>query len=82
MALVHKMATCAFFCGFDVKKVTATMSSPSSMVVVWWKRRWLEVLFFLFFFFLSFLWCFWFSSLELTINNKTMVFFFVEGYNG
>jgi hypothetical protein len=28
-----KMATCAFFGGFDVKKVTIAMSLPSSMVV-------------------------------------------------
>jgi hypothetical protein len=28
------MAACAFFNGFVAKKVTTTMSSPSSMVVV------------------------------------------------
>jgi hypothetical protein len=28
-----KMATCAFFGGFVVKRVTTTMSSPTSMVV-------------------------------------------------
>jgi hypothetical protein len=26
------------FCGFGAKKVTAVMSSPSSMVVVLWRR--------------------------------------------
>jgi len=29
-----------------------------------------------------FLWSFWFNSLELTINNEMVVFFYVEGYNG
>jgi len=33
-------------------------------------------------FFLFFLWCFWFGSLELTINNEMVVLFFVEGWNG
>jgi hypothetical protein len=28
------------------------------------------------------LWCFCFSSLELTINNEMLVLFFVEGWNG
>jgi hypothetical protein len=32
--------------------------------------------------FFLFFWSFWFSSLKLTINNETMVFFYVEGYNG
>ncbi len=36
--------------------------------------------FILFFFFL--LWCFWFSSLKLKINNEMMVFFNVETCNG
>jgi hypothetical protein len=34
------------------------------------------------FFSFFFLWSFWFSSLELTINNEMLVFFNVEGYNG
>jgi len=33
-------------------------------------------------FFLFFLWCFWFGSLELTINNEMVVIIFVEGWNG
>jgi hypothetical protein len=28
------------------------------------------------------LWCFWFGSLELTINNEMVVIIFVEGWNG
>jgi hypothetical protein len=43
--------------------VKAAMSSPSSMVVVLWKNH--------LFFFRSF----WFSSLELTINNEMVVYF-------
>jgi hypothetical protein len=35
-----------------------------------------------FFSFFLFIWSFWFSSLKLTINNETMVFFYVESYNG
>jgi len=55
----------------------ATMLSPSSMVVVLWRMRWLEAVFsFLF------LWCFWFGSLELTINNEIVVLLFVEGWTG
>jgi hypothetical protein len=41
----NKMATCIYFCGFAAKKVTSTMSSPSSMVVVLWRRQWLEAFF-------------------------------------
>jgi hypothetical protein len=33
MALLHKMVACVFLCGSVAKKVTATMSSLSSMVV-------------------------------------------------
>jgi hypothetical protein len=40
----------------------------------------LVVFSFLCFFF--FLWCFSFSSLELTIDNEMVVLFFVEGWNG
>ncbi len=32
--------------------------------------------------FFLFLWSFWSSSLELTINNQMVVFFYVEGCNG
>jgi hypothetical protein len=31
--------------------------------------------------FFFFGWCFWFSSLELKINNETVVLFSVEGWN-
>ncbi len=72
------MAACAFY-GFVVKNVTTTMSSPSSMVMVLWKKRWLEAIFSPFFFFG---WCFWFSSLELKINNEMVVLFSIEGWNG
>jgi len=43
MALLQKKATTiviAFFNGFVMKRVTATMSLPSSMVVLLWKRQW------------------------------------------
>jgi len=50
MALLHKMAACAF-CGFAMKKVMVAMLSPSSMVVVWWRRRWIEAIFSPFFVF-------------------------------
>jgi hypothetical protein len=76
MALLQQNGGMRLFCGFATKKVTATMSSLSSIVVLW-RRQWLEVIFcFLF------LWCFWFSSLELKINNEMVVLFFVEGWNG
>jgi hypothetical protein len=56
--------------------VMATMLSPFSMVVVLWRNC-------LFSFFLFLLiWFFWFSSLELTINNEMVVFCNVEGCNG
>jgi len=77
MALLQQNGGLRIFCVFAMKKVMATMSSPSSMVVVLWRRRWLEVVFSFFF-----LWCFWFGSLELTINNEMVVLFFVEGWNG
>jgi hypothetical protein len=28
------------------------------------------------------LWCFWFSSLKLTINNEMVVLFLIKGCNG
>ncbi len=71
-----KMGTCAFFGGFVVKKVTTTMSSPTSMVVGLWKRQWEQVVFLFFFSPL------WFSSLELIINNEMVSVFYVEGCNG
>jgi len=37
---------------------------------------------FSFFCFFFFLWCFSFSSLELTIDDEMVVLFFVEGWNG
>jgi len=77
MALLQQNGGTRLFCGFATKKVMTTMLSPSSMVVVLCKRRWLEGIFFLFF-----LWCFWFGSLELTINNEMVVLIFVEGWNG
>jgi hypothetical protein len=46
MALLQQNGGLCLFYGFDAKKVTATMSSPSSMVVVLWKRRWLEAVFY------------------------------------
>jgi hypothetical protein len=49
------------------------------MVMVLWKKRWLEAIFSPFFFFG---WCFWFSSLELKINNEMVVLFSIEGWNG
>ncbi len=58
-----------------MKKVTAAMLSPSSMVVMLWRRQWAKGDFFFF------LWCFWFNSLELTINNEMVVLFFLEGCN-
>jgi hypothetical protein len=38
--------------------------------------------FLLSFFLFVFVWSFWFSSLELTINSEMVVFFNVEGGNG
>jgi hypothetical protein len=64
------------FYGSVAKKVMATMSSPSSMVVVWWRRQWLKAIFFIYLFIL---WCFWFNSLELRINNDGSFFFFKVG---
>jgi long-subunit fatty acid transport protein len=60
----------AFFSGFSAKKVTTTMSSPTSMVVGDGNK--VPSPFYLFFFF--FLWSFWSSLLKLKINNE-MVFF-------
>jgi hypothetical protein len=50
MALLQQNGSLHLFCGFAVKKVTITMSSPSFMVVVLWKRRFFSCDFFLFFF--------------------------------
>jgi hypothetical protein len=38
MALLQQNGDMRLSCGFDAKKVTAAMSSPSSMVVVLWRR--------------------------------------------
>ncbi len=74
MMLLHKMAVCAF-CGFATKKAMTVMLSPSYGGGVVEKAMAGGDFF-------PFLWCFWFSSLEFTINNEMVVFFFVEGCNG
>jgi hypothetical protein len=68
MALLHKMAACAF-CGFAMKKVMVAMLSPSSMVVVWWRKRWIEAIFSPFF-------VFFYGVFGLVHYNEMVVLFF------